>query len=202
MNTQYLLAGALALALPSVASADKVEFSGEIGINVATSGSATETTANLVSEMSYRGAFFGAEAETLYKDPADDAEITLTLGYTFALGSDAEVTVSYSRIYLNDSGFSSHEAAVALGFPVSDNVSAGVEVVRDLTAKSTDISLGAEFGLGNGFTGEALVGHDGTDNYAEAGVSYEITDNVSAGFLLEVAEHTKPTYNFGLTYSF
>ncbi len=202
MKTQYLLAGALALALPSVTSANEVEFSGEVGINLATSGGSTETTASAAAEVSYGGAFFGAEMESLYKDPADDIEVTLTLGYSFELGSDTEVTVSYSRIYLDNSGFSSHEAAIALGFPISDNVSAGVEVVRDLTGKSTDISLGAEFGLGNGFTGEALVGYDGADSYAEAGVSYDFSDNVSAGFLLEVAEHSKPTYNFGLTYSF
>ena len=202
MNTQYLLAVAFALAFPAVASAGEVEFSSEIGINLASSGGSTETTATIATEMAYNGFFFGAEMETLYKDPADDVEVTLSLGYSFDIGTDTAVTLSYARIYLDNSGFSSHEIAAALDFPISENVSATAEVVRDLTGKSTDISLGAEFGLGNGFTGGVLAGHDGTDKYAEAGLSYDITDNVSAGFLVEVAEHTKPTYNFGLTYSF
>jgi hypothetical protein len=187
------------LGLPAAASANEVEWSAEVGGNIAASNGATETTANAAVELSFGGAFVGAEIETLYRDPADDAEATLTLGYSFDLGNDMALTTSYSRIYLDNSGFSSHEAALALDFPIAEGVGGTFEIVRDLTGKSTDISLGAEFGLGNNFTGEALVGYDGTDIYGEAGVSYDINDNVSTGVLVEFAENTDPVVNFGIT---
>ena len=202
MNTQYLLAGAIALALPAVASAGEVEFSSDIGIKIATSGGSVETTGLITSEVAYNGFFFGAELETLYKDPSDNAEITLALGYTFDLATDTALSLYYARIYLDDSGFSSHEVGAVLEYPIAENASGIVEVVRDMTGNAYDVSLGAEFGLNNGFTVGGLIGHDGTDKYAEAGVSYDITDNVSAGLLLEVADHTKPIYSFGMTYSF
>ncbi len=199
MNKQYILAGALALGLPAVATANEVEWSGEVGLNFATSNGANETTANAAVELSFGGGFVGVEIETLYQDPADDAEATLALGYSFDVSNDVALTASYSRIYLNNGGFSSHEAAVALDFPVAGDVGGTLEIVRDLTGKSTDVSLGAEFGLGNNFTGEALVGHDGADIYGEIGVAYDISDNVSAGVLVEVANGVDPVFNFGFT---
>lgn len=203
MKMNYLLAGIVALGLPAAASAEKLEWSGEVGLNVATSsGGTTETTANAAVELSFGGAFVGGEIETLYKDPTDGSEITLTLGYSFDLSDSTALTVSYSRIYLDNSGFSSHEAAIALDFPIVGDTGGTLEVVRDLTAKSTDISLGAEFGLGGNFGGEALLGHDGTDIYGELGVSYNINDNVSVGFLTELSESAKPVYNFGFTIGF
>ncbi len=203
MNKHILLAGVIALGLPAAASANELEWSGEAGINVASSsGGTAETTGIMIVELSYGGAFVGAELETLYQDPADNAEITLTLGYSFDIGTDTALTASYSRIYLDDSGYSSHEVALALDFPITGDVGGTLEVVRDLTAKSTDVSLGAEFGLGKSFTGEALVGHDGADIYGEAGISYGITENVSAGVLIELSESAKPIYNFGITVAF
>jgi hypothetical protein len=202
MNMQTLLAGVLMLGLPAVASANDVEWSGEVGVNAATSDGATETTANAAVEMSFGGAFIGAEVETLYQDPADNAEFTVTLGHSFDISNDTALTASYARIYLDNSGFSSHEAALALDFPITGDAGGTLEVVRDLTAKITDVSLGAEFGLGNNFTGAALVGHDGAIVYGEAGLAFEISENVSAGLLVELEDGAKPVYNFGITIGF
>lgn len=203
MNYQTLLAGAVVLGLPAAASAAELSYSGEASVNVAaTPGGTTETTADVLVELSYGGLFFGGEIETLYKDPADAAEITLTLGYAFDLGNDMELALGYSRIYLDKSGFASHEVGAALSFPITGTIGGTLEVVQDLTAEATDISLGAEFGLGGAFTGEVLAGHDGTDIYGELGVSYGLSENVSAGVLVEVAKGAKPVYNFGITVGF
>lgn len=202
MNTKFWLLGVLALAQPTIVTANELEWSGEAGVNVANSGGASETTGTLIMELSYGGAFIGGEVETLYRDPADDAEITLTLGYSFDIGTDMVLAASYSRIYLDKSGFSSHEAALALDFPITQNIGGTIEVIRALTGKTTDVSLATEFGLGNGFTGEALVGHDGSANYGEAGLSYDLRENVSIGYLVELAEGAKPVHNFGITFGF
>lgn len=202
MNKNILLAGVVALALPAAASANEVEWSGEVSANVAHSGGTTETTVYGGVEVAYGGAFAGLEIESLYKDPADNAEITLSFGYTFDLGNDLALTASYARIYLDQTGFSSHEAGLALDFPLSGDIAATLEVVRDLTADATDISLGAEFGIYGAFTGWLLAGNDGTDNYGEAGISYGVNDNVTIGYLLEFAENAQPTHNFGIAYSF
>lgn len=168
MNKTLLLSGFIACAVPVMASANEVEWSGEVGLNVAHSSGTTETTANGALEMGYGAAFVGLEFETLYKDPADDVEITLSFGYAFDLGNDVALTASYARIYLDQTGFSSHEAGLALDFPVSGNIGMTLEAVRDLTADSTDFSIGAEFGIYDGVTGWLLAGNDGTDNYGEA----------------------------------
>lgn len=202
MNKNILLAGAVALALPAAASANEIEWSGEVSANVAHSAGTTETTVYGGIELAYGGAFAGLEIESLYKDPFDNAEITLSFGYTFDLGNDMALTASYARLYLDKSGFASHEAGLALDFPLSGNVGATLEVVRDLTADATDISFGAEFGLYDAVTGWALVGNDGTDNYGELGVYYDVSENVTIGYLLEVAENVQPTHNFGVAYSF
>lgn len=203
MNKQLLLVGVVACAMPAAAAhANQIETSGEVGFNIAHSDGTTETTASIATEVAFSNAFFGMEAETLYKDPADDAEITFSLGYSFDLGKDVALTASYARTYLNNSGFDAHETALALDFPLGQDIGATIEAVRDIDAKATDVSLAAEFPLGERFTGAALVGHDGTDKYGELGVSFDITENVSAGVLLEVVEHTKPTFNFGIAYSF
>lgn len=202
MNKQLLLAGVVVCALPAAVQADQIETSGEVGFNIAHSDGTTETTFAVATEVAYGNAFFGMEAETLYKDPTDDAEITFSLGYSFDLGNDVALTTSYARTYLNNSGFDADEVALALDFPLGQDIGATIEAVRDIDGKTTDVSLAAEFPLSDRFTGAALVGHDGTDKYGELGVAFDITDNVLAGVLLEVAEHTKPTFNLGIAYLF
>ncbi|UYV36603.1 hypothetical protein N4R57_16595 [Rhodobacteraceae bacterium D3-12] len=131
MKLHYLLASVATLALPAAVSAAELSYSGEASVNVAvTSGGTTETTADVIVELSYGGAFVGAELETLYKHPADDAEITLSLGYSFELGNDMALTAYYSRIYLDKSGFTSDEVGLALDFPISGNIGATLEVVQ------------------------------------------------------------------------
>ena len=203
MNTLYVMAGLFAFGLPVATAAQEFEASSEIGVNVASSGGGSaETTANIATELSFGGAFIGGEIESLYQDPADKAEITLSFGYSFDLGNDFALTASYARIYLDNSGFGSHEIAAALDFPIGGNVGGTLEVVHDLTAVNTDVSLSAEFGLGGNFTGAALVGYDGTATYGELGVSYDITDNISTGIVVELAQSASPVYNFGVTVGF
>ncbi|MGH1577007.1 hypothetical protein [Planktotalea sp.] len=203
MKAFCALAGVIALGLPVATSAQEIEASSEFGVNVATSGGGTtETTASLGTELSFGGAFIGGSVESLYQDPVDKAEVTLTFGYGFDLGNDFALTASYARIYLDKSGFASHEVAVALDFPVSDNVGGTLEVVHDLTADNTDVSLSTEFGLGGNFTGAALVGYDGAATYGELGVSYAFNDNISTGLVVEMAENTPAVYNFGVTFGF
>ena len=202
MKTLYVMAGLFAVWMPMAASANDLEWSAELGLNVAASSGAVETTANTAVELSYAGAFVGGEIETLFQDPTDKAEITLTLGYTFDIGADTALTASYSRIFLDNSGFSSHEIGAALDFPISSNVGGTFEIVHDLTASTTDYSLGAEFGLGNGFTAEALIGHDGTEVYGETGLSYDFNDTLSAGLVVELSQSASPVFNFGLTIGF
>lgn len=203
MKTLYLLAGLAAFGLPTLAQAQSIETSSEIGVNIASSGGgAIETTANIATELSFGGLFVGGEMETLYQDPTDKAEITLTLGYSYDLGNDFALTASYARIFKDQSGFASHEIAASLDFPVSNLLSGTFEVVHDLKAVSTDVSLAAEFGLGGNFTGEALLGHNGTAVYGELGVSYDITDNISSNVLIELAANKTPVYNLGVTFNF
>ncbi|WP_417600229.1 hypothetical protein [Pararhodobacter oceanensis] len=199
MNKTYCLAGVLSLLLATSASAQEFGWSAELGANLAHSGGTSEPTANGAVELTFGGAFVGAEFETLYQDPTDNAEFTLSLGYGAELAPDVALTGTYARTYLDNSGFDSHEVGLALDFPIMDRTSGTFEVVRDLTARATDVSFGAEFEANDRFTYSALVGHDGADVYGEAGVSYAFNEMTSASFLIEVAEGAKPTINLGLT---
>jgi hypothetical protein len=203
MKSLYALAGLVALGLPATALAQEIEGTTEIGLNIATSsGGNAKTTASIETELSFGGAFIAGGLETLYQDPTDSAEITLTLGYGFDISDNVAITASYSNIFLDKSGFSFHEVAVALDFPIGESISATFEVVHNLTGSSTDYSLAAEFGLGNSFTGEAVVGHDGTEIYGEAGISYEINETISTGFVVELTESASAVYNVGFTVEF
>lgn len=88
MKSLYALAGFVALGLPATALAQEIEGSTEIGLNIATSsGGNAKTTASIETEQSFGGAFIAGGLETLYQDPTDSAEITLTL----AMGSTFQI---------------------------------------------------------------------------------------------------------------
>lgn len=194
---------AMTVALPGAVSAQGMEWSGEVGLNVAKAeGGNTETTVNGAVELSFGNAFVGIEGESYDGDPADDFEYTLSIGYNFDLGSDVEATLSYARIYKNNSGFDDHEVGLAFGFPVADGVDGGIEAVYAIDGEELDVSAGLEIGLTDKLSTALLFGSAGGTAYGEFGISYALTDNLSAGFLLEFEKGAPHTFNVGVTYAF
>ncbi len=193
-------AGLLVASLPLAAQADGFEIGGETGISlsVPSGGGATETVFEAALEAAHAsGIFVGIGLESLNGAAPDSVTYNFSFGYGMDLGGDTALTVAYARHYLDVSGYDTQDITTTLEFPLGEGIDGSAEVVYDLPSGNVDVSAGAEFGIGNGLTAALTVGHDGAAAYGDAGVSYDINDNVSASATVEFAAGSAPVFVFG-----
>lgn len=214
MTHTYTLKTALALGLgmsvlSSAAYADGLEVTAGVAATVAydrtSSGlSHAENVAEAYVELAANGFYGGLALASVYKDPSDDVEFTVYLGYGGEFGNGVGYDLSYGRTFLNKSGFDSHEIAAELSFPIAGDVSGAVGVALDLDSKDMDYNFGLEYGLNDHWTLAALVGKSEADDniYAEFGVSYAFNDAAAVSFLYEDSNDGDGVLSLTLSYDF
>ncbi|MWD26430.1 hypothetical protein E0K89_002965 [Aquicoccus sp. SCR17] len=202
-----LMAG-LVLLPASAALAEEVSFAATIAANAAydTDGGLSYSGASIEGsgEMSYYGFHTGLWFETLPDDPADNAEIELSFGYTGALPGEAEWDVTYTRYYLDESGYQGHDIALGLGAPITGRLSGAVAAIYEPEGETVDFEAALEFAATDKWTFSALAGKSEADDnlYTELGAGYALTDQVTVGALYEDADDTDGTLTFSVSYAF
>lgn len=205
---------AAALALPATAQAagtapSEVEFTFGIAATTAFDAaggglSHSENTGELKAEISYKGFHTGLVLTSLYQDPADDFETEWSLGYGGDITETLSWDITYARIWLNRSGFDSHEVAFELSLAMSDALSGAAAVIVDPETRLADYEIGLEYAITDRWTIGGLVGRSDRDDntYGEIGVEYAFNDQTSAELLWEDTSDGDPVLSFTLAYEF
>ncbi|CUH62513.1 hypothetical protein TG4357_00151 [Thalassovita gelatinovora] len=194
--------------LPIMAQADGLVLSAGVAATAAFDTSDglehAENTVEGYIEGELNGFHGGIWIGSLYKDPADDAEIELSLGY----GADINDTLGYdittTGYYLNNGGYQSYDIAFELSAALTDSTSGALGFAWDPDASTIETTLGLEHALNDKFTLAGEIGHSEADGniFGEIGVSYALTDSAAIELLYEDADDSAGTLSLTVSYDF
>lgn len=154
--------------------------------------------AELSGEMAIGGFFTGLALTSLYKDPSDDFEYEVYLGYGGALANGLEWAVQYSYIGLDTSGYDGEEVSLEGAYPVSDGVELGAAVIADPDTWDSDQEVALGFDLTDRWALGALVGNSQADDqiYGEVGLGYDLGNGMSFEVVYEDGENDPGLLSF------
>lgn len=187
LQTGLALVASLALA-QTPALADGLDWSLEATltsdfIDAGESLSDGRAAGSLGFEAETHGFFAGLELYSLRVD--DDRWGAMPfLGYRFDL-DPLELELGIARAFADDSGWDEIELFAGAEWAADDRLALGIEAVYAPGPREwADISFGADYALTDRFGVSGAVGRVPADNlnYANVGLSYELTDILAADF--------------------
>lgn len=163
-----------------------------------------ENTVQLSLKGEFRGAELELEVESLEDSDPDAAEITLTLGYGGDLRDGLGWSASYSRSYLDVSGWDEQELALGLSAELGDGAVGEIKATHDLEEHTNEIELGLELEPSDTLAFGVVVGHSQADDglFGEFGVTYSVTDAVAFEALYERAADESGKLTLSAIWSF
>ncbi|MFU8881461.1 MAG: hypothetical protein ACNA7Q_03770 [Rhodobacterales bacterium] len=206
MKKHNIIGASLALmALPMAAQANSFSLDAGFAANMVVEADGfdhVENTGEGYLEGSYAGFFAGVWIGSLYKDPTDDYELELYLGYGNELSNGFGYSLTYTAYYLEDS-YQNYDLTLGLGYAINDAVEIGAEFAYDPDSEDLDSSVFVSYAFSDAISAYALIGQDmSNDMYGELGVSYAFTDEAAFSLLYENAESADATISFILSYDF
>lgn len=208
MKKQTIIGAAVAvMALPVAAQAQQFRVDAGVAANAAFESDGFDHIGNTVEgylQGSYNGFYAGVWAATLDGDPVDDAEIEVYLGYGNELANGLSYSLTYTRYYLDDTGYLGYDVTLGLGYAINDAFSIGAEIALDPETDDLDRNISLHYDLNDRISMYALAGKsDAWDhNYAELGVSYALTDQAAVSLLYEDADNLPGVVTLTVSYDF
>jgi hypothetical protein len=163
-----------------------------------------ENELELTAEVANRGFHAGVILTSLYRDPSDDFEYELGIGYGREFGRGLSWDVNYATIGLDDSGHDRDELTGTFGFPVGIATEAAVAVIYDPDTGRSDQELGFETALTDQWSLVGLIGNSDRDGntYGELGAIYQINDSWGVQVLYEDTSDSNGLLGFTFAYAF
>ncbi len=208
MRRTILMMAVLALPVVQPAIAQDLEITSTLGLNISSGTANGLTYAGTTVKGSVEAAIGGFTGEiwigSLYQDPADKAEIELSLGYGGDITEATNWGVTYTRYFLNNSGDQGYDLALAFESALSDSVTATVETVYAPKSKELDTSIGFDFAVTDQVSLHALAGfNDGTnETYAEFGLDFALDNATTLSVLYEDGEQSAGALTLSISRDF
>lgn len=183
------------LAMPL--SAQAVEFTFGTQANGAYSDDEFSTSGEAYAGAALGGAFAGFWIGSL----PDDFEYELSLGYGMDIGEVA-LAATTTAYFTGDGGYGSQDIALEAAYGITDAVELGAGISYDFDSEMVDVSAGLGYDFADSWNAAALVGHDGTGIYWEAGVTYGFAESAWIGLLYEDSDYDPSTITLSVGYDF
>ncbi len=182
---------ALAIAVPGLAAAQELKFSGGATLATKYIADGIEQTKGAAIqpwiEGEIAGFYFGAWLSNVDAGPSasDSVETDLYLGYRGEAGMFG-YDIGYTHYYYNKSGSCCGQIIGSVSIAPTDALSMGVRVAYDPDAKVTNSRLTAGYAFGEKFAVEALYGkiNKGGHAYYAVSGSYALTDSLGLSLTL------------------
>lgn len=182
---------ALAIAVPGLAAAQELKFSGGATLATKYIADGIEQTKGAAIqpwiEGEIAGFYFGAWLSNVDKAllGGDSVETDLYLGYRGEAGMFG-YDIGYTHYYYNKSGSCCGQIIGSVSIAPTDALSMGVRVAYDPDAKVTNSRLTAGYAFGEKFAVEALYGkiNKGGHAYYAVSGSYALTDSLGLSLTL------------------
>lgn len=199
----------LAFAAPSAVAAQQLSFSGGVSLKSEYVASGLKQSdgpavqAYIEGEAS--GFYFGAwVSNTDLALTGGKSEIDLYLGYRNEVGKFS-YDIGYARyFYQNPRSDCCGDFIVNLGYSLTDQLSMGVRVAHDPSAKITNTSLSVGYAVTDKFALDATYGkfNKGGRSYWSVGGSYAINDSFGIGLAYHDTDVSQGLAVLSLDYSF
>lgn len=205
MIIRHLLAASALAALPLAAVAEpNVSFSSAVNTDFATGSGLDHAATTFEGEVSYENSGYHGSfwLGSLYKDPTDDFEYELALGYGREIDR-FRYDASLTGYFLNSSGYQSTGLGLELAYAVDDATEAGYYGEVNLDDETTLHELSLSHDIGPNWSVWAMLGTDeaGADNYGEVGASFAVNDMIGAEFIYADDSDADGTLSVSLTFA-
>ncbi|MCC1493650.1 hypothetical protein [Cognatishimia sp. F0-27] len=164
-----------------------------------------ENTVEAAFEASRDGLSFGLELASLANDPIDKTSLDLVLGYRLEdLRGGAEIALSYTRSYLDRSGWDGHKTSFEMSAPIADGLDASFGLEHDLTDRALEVTLGLDYASEGPWSFGLQLGKTKPDatHSGELSASYEINDQLAVELLYEHGDADPNLLTVSLIYGF
>ena len=205
---------ALAIAVPGLAAAQELKFSGGATIATKYVADGIEQTKGLAFqpwiEGEINGFYFGAWMSNVDKTllGGDSVETDLYVGYRGEAGI-LSYDVGYTRYYYNKSGNCCGDLHLALGVAATDKLTLGTKIKHNPSkstnpAKQSNLSVSADYAFTDQFSMGAIYGKvtKGGMKYWSVGASYALSDAFAIGLTYHDTNVSKGVAVLSLDYAF
>lgn len=205
---------ALSIALPGVAAAQQLKFSGGATLASQYVADGIEQTKGVAIqpwiEGEIGGFYFGAWMSNVDKAllGGDSVETDLYVGYRGEAGM-LSYDVGYTHYFYNKSGECCGDLSLGLGIAPTDQLSLGVKIKHNPSkstnpTKASNLSVSADYAITDKFAIGATYGKitKGGMKYWSVGGSYALTDSLGLGLTWHDTSVSKGLAVLALDYSF